>query len=64
MADTIEPVSDPMPPSTTMTTMNVEFRILPLVNANDEVDSVAFAHAYSAPAIPAKNAEYAKVNIL
>ena len=52
-----EPVREPIPPSTTITTTNVEFRIPPLVNANDEVESVALVQAYSAPATPAKKAE-------
>ena len=46
-----------MPPSTTMTTTKVEFRMPPFVKAKEAVESVAFAQAYSAPAMPAKNAE-------
>ena len=46
-AATTEPVREPMPPSTTMTTMNVEFRMPPLVKAKEEVERVALAQAYS-----------------
>ena len=56
-AATAEPVSDPMPPNTTMTTTKVEFRIPPFVKAKEEVESVALVHAYNAPAIPAKKPE-------
>ena len=56
-AATTEPVREPMPPSTTMTTIKVEFRMPPLVKAKEEVERVALAQAYSAPATPAKNAE-------
>ena len=56
-AATMEPVKEPMPPSTTMTTMKVEFKMPPLEKAKEEVDSVALAQAYNAPATPAKKAE-------
>ena len=44
-AATTEPVMEPMPPSTTMTTTKVEFKMPPLVKAKDDVDSVALAQA-------------------
>ena len=46
-----------MPPSTTITTTKVELRMPPLVKAKEEVDRVALAQLYSAPATPAKKAE-------
>ena len=53
-----------MPPTTTMTTMNTEFRMEPLVKAKDVVERAPLQQAYSAPVIPAKNAETVKVSIL
>ena len=46
-----------MPPSTTITTTKVELRMPLLVKAKEEVERVALAQAYSAPATPAKKAE-------
>ena len=55
---------EPIPPSTTMTTMKVEFQIEALVNVKLAVVSEEKHVAYSPPASPAKNAEITNVRIL
>ena len=64
MAASTAPVMEPMPPRTTMTTMNVEFQIEALVNVKLAVVSEEKHVAYSPPARPAKNAEMTNVRIL
>ena len=59
-----EPVREPMPPTTTMTTMNTEFRMEPLVKAKEVVVRAPLQQAYRAPVIPAKKAEMVKVSTL
>ena len=59
-----EPVREPMPPTTTITTMNTELRMEPLVKAKEVVERAALLQAYRAPVIPAKKAEMVKVSIL
>ena len=53
-----------MPPTTTMTTMNTEFRMEPLVKEKEDVARAALQQAYSAPVMPAKKAEMVKVRTL